>query len=180
MVYFRAHRAGVVADGKWSGGGEQASTPAKVNLTPSGERPDVIRSSDGGVKGGVMAHTVLVVDDHPPTVQLVRTALEGLGMEIRTASNGAEGLLAVNEEKPDLIILDVMMPVLDGFQTLEILQQSEETDKIPVIMLTARSSDRDVAHGWRSGVTSYLTKPFSIDQLVALVQRILESTANIA
>jgi DNA-binding response OmpR family regulator len=127
-----------------------------------------------------MARKVLVVDDHPSTVQLIRTALEGLDMEARTASNGAECLLAVDQEKPDLIILDVMMPVMDGFQTLQILQQSKETESIPVIMLTARSSDRDVAHGWRSGVTSYLTKPFSIDQLVTLVQRILESTANLA
>jgi len=127
-----------------------------------------------------MAHKVLVVDDHPPTLQLVKTALGGLGMEVRTAGNGAECLLAVDEEKPDVIILDVMMPVMDGFQTLQILQQSKETEKIPVIMLTARSSDRDVAHGWRSGVTSYLTKPFSIDQLVTLVQRILESMANLA
>jgi len=127
-----------------------------------------------------MAHKVLVVDDHPPTLQLVKTALGGLGMEVRTAGNGAECLLAVDEEKPDVIILDVMMPVIDGFQTLQILQQSKETEKIPVIMLTARSSDRDVAHGWRSGVTSYLTKPFSIDQLVTLVQRILESMANLA
>jgi DNA-binding response OmpR family regulator len=128
----------------------------------------------------MMAHKVLVVDDHPPTLQLVKTALGGLGMEVRTAGNGAECLLAVDEEKPDVIILDVMMPVIDGFQTLQILQQSKETEKIPVIMLTARSSDRDVAHGWRSGVTSYLTKPFSIDQLVTLVQRILESMANLA
>jgi len=128
----------------------------------------------------MMARKVLVVDDHPPTVQLIRTALEGLDMEACTASNGAECLLAVDQEKPDLIILDVMMPVMDGFQTLQVLQQSKETESIPVIMLTARSSDRDVAHGWRSGVTSYLTKPFSIDQLVTLVQRILESMANLA
>jgi len=127
-----------------------------------------------------MARRVLVVDDHPPTVQLIKTALEGLEMEVRTAGNGAECLLDIDQEKPDLIILDVMMPVMDGFQTLQILQQSKENADIPVIMLTARSSDRDVAHGWRSGVTSYLTKPFSIDQLVTLVQRILESTPHLA
>jgi len=127
-----------------------------------------------------MARKVLVVDDHSPTVQLIRTALEGMDMEVRTATNGAECLLAVDQERPELIILDVMMPVMDGFQTLQVLQESEENAEIPVIMLTARSSDRDVAHGWRSGVTSYLTKPFSIDQLVTLVQRILESTRNLA
>jgi CheY-like chemotaxis protein len=124
-----------------------------------------------------MAQTILVVDDHLPTVQLIRTALEGLGMEVRTATNGAECLLSIHEQRPDLVILDVMMPVMDGFQALDVLQQSKETQEIPVIVLTARSSDRDVARAWRSGVTSYLTKPFSIDQLVTLVQRVLEGSA---
>jgi len=122
-------------------------------------------------------HTVLIVDDHPPTVQLIKSAVEGLGVAALTAANGAECLLAVNGRRPDLIILDVMMPVMDGFQTLEILQQSADTKDIPVIMLTARSADADVAHGWRSGVTSYLTKPFAVEQLVALVRRVLEGTA---
>jgi DNA-binding response OmpR family regulator len=121
---------------------------------------------------------VLVVDDHPPTLQLIRSSLEGQGLRVRTAMNGAAALLAIDEERPDLVILDVMMPVLDGFQTLDALQSSEETRDLPVIMLTARSSDRDVAHGWRSGVTSYLTKPFSIDQLLKLVERVLEGIAQ--
>lgn len=125
-----------------------------------------------------MPRKVLVVDDHPPTVQLISTALSGMEMEVTTASNGAEGLLAAHETKPDLIILDVMMPVLDGFQTLDVLQKTPETESIPVIMLTARSADLDVARGWRSGATSYLTKPFSIDQLVTLVQRILEGAKD--
>jgi DNA-binding response OmpR family regulator len=123
-----------------------------------------------------MAHSVLVVDDHPPTVHLIKSALEALEMQVSTAANGAEALLAIDRDPPDLIVLDVMMPVMDGFQVLQVLQQSEETKEIPVIMLTAKSSDRDVAHGWRWGVTSYLTKPFSIDSLVALVRRVLEST----
>jgi len=126
-----------------------------------------------------MARQVLVVDDHQPTLQLIRSALEGLGLKVRTAGNGAEALLAVDEEKPDLVILDVMMPVLDGFQTLKVLQESPETQELPVIMLTARSSDIDVAHGWRSGVTSYLTKPFSLDQLVSMVRRVLEAVTPV-
>jgi len=109
-------------------------------------------------------------------VDLIKSALEALDMQISTADNGAEALLSVNREAPDLIILDVIMPVMDGFQTLQVLQQSDETKEIPIIMLTAKSSDRDVAHGWRWGVTSYLTKPFSIDSLVALVRRVLENT----
>lgn len=121
---------------------------------------------------------VLVVDDHPPTLQLIRSSLEGHGLRVRSATNGAAALLSVHEERPDLVILDVMMPVLDGFQTLDALQNREETKELPVIMLTARSSDRDVAQGWRSGVTSYLTKPFSIDQLLKLVERVLEGVAQ--
>ncbi len=126
-----------------------------------------------------MACRVLVVDDHQPTVQLIRSALEGMGLEVRTASNGAEGLLAVYQEKPDLVILDVMMPVLDGFQTLKVLQESPETRGLPVIMLTARSSDIDIARGWRSGVTSYLTKPFSLDHLASMVRRVLQAVAPV-
>jgi DNA-binding response OmpR family regulator len=126
-----------------------------------------------------MDHDVLVVDDHPPTVQLVRTALTEHGINVRTAENGAECLIAVDEQRPDAIILDVMMPVMDGFQALRLLQETEGTRDIPVIMLTACSSDRDVVHGWRSGVTCYLTKPFSIEHLVSMVRRVLD-TAGLA
>ena len=121
----------------------------------------------------------MVVDDHIPTLQLVKSALEGEGMQVRTVGNGAEALLAIHEERPDLVILDVMMPVMDGFQTLHVLQQSEETREIPVIMLTARSSDLDVAHGWRSGAASYLTKPFSLDQLIAMAKRVLDASSPV-
>ncbi len=124
--------------------------------------------------------TVLVVDDHPATLQLVKSALEGLGMEVETAGNGAECLIAASRRRFGLIILDVTMPVMDGFQALQVLQQSEETKDIPVIMLTARADDSDIAFGWRWGVTSYLTKPFSVEHLIALVRRVLEGAAQVA
>jgi CheY-like chemotaxis protein len=127
------------------------------------------------MRGEGMNHRILVVDDHLATVELVKSALERTGVSVRTAANGAECLLAVAAERPDIIILDVLMPVMDGFQTLDVLQQSEQTRSIPVIMLTGKSSDEDVARGWQSGVTSYLTKPFSIDQLISVVTRVLES-----
>lgn len=122
--------------------------------------------------------SVLVVDDHAPTVHLVRSALEGLGLEVATAANGAECLLEVSKQRPDLIVLDIVMPVMDGFQALHVLQQSEELKDIPVIMLTARSEDVDVAYGWKLGVSSYLTKPFSVEHLVALVGRVLDGVAE--
>jgi len=122
---------------------------------------------------------VLVVDDHSATVDLIRSALEILGMEVGTAGNGAEGIVAIHKRRPDVIILDVMMPVMDGFQTLQVLHESKEHRDIPIIMLTGRSDDVDIAYGWRWGVTSYLTKPFSVDHLVALVQRVLEGAAHV-
>jgi len=120
------------------------------------------------------ALSVLVVDDHPATVELVKSALEELGMEVETAENGAECLLAVSRKRPGLIILDVVMPVMDGFQALQVLQESPETRGIPVIVLTAKSDDADVSYGWSHGITSYLTKPFSVEHLVTLVRRVLE------
>ncbi|MFB3880355.1 MAG: response regulator [Armatimonadota bacterium] len=117
---------------------------------------------------------VLVVDDHPATVELVQSALESMGMEVHTASNGAECLLALSRQRPDLIILDVVMPVMDGFQTLQVLHQTPETRDIPVVMLTARSEDEDVANGWKWGAISYLTKPFAVEHLSTLVRRVLE------
>lgn len=124
--------------------------------------------------------SVLVVDDHPATVELVKSALEGMGMEVETAENGAECLLAVSRKHPGLIILDVVMPVMDGFQTLQVLQQSPQTRNVPVIMLTGKADDTDVTYGWSHGVTSYLTKPFSVEHLVALVRRVLEGAAAVA
>jgi two-component system alkaline phosphatase synthesis response regulator PhoP/two-component system response regulator VicR len=124
-----------------------------------------------------MPKRVLAVDDEPGTLHLIRMALEGHGLEVATAANGAECLLAV-QQPPDLIILDVMMPVLDGFQTLRALRENEATKHLPVIMLTARSQDHDVVRGWMSGVDMYLTKPFEVKQLLTAVDRILEVTGT--
>ena len=95
-------------------------------------------------------------------------------IEVTAAANGAECLLAVHAQYPDLIILDVMMPVLDGFQTLRLLKEKPATASIPVIMLTVRGSDAEVLQGWSDGVDLYLTKPFETSELIASTQRLLE------
>ena len=120
-----------------------------------------------------MAKRVLVVDDHPPTVQLIRTALEGMGLEVESAGNGAEGLLAIQQRPPDLVILDVMMPVMDGFQTMQVLRSDAKTENLPILLLTARSADADIARGWSSGASCYLTKPFQLAELASVVKRML-------
>ena len=125
-----------------------------------------------------MAKRILVVDDEPATVKMVQLVLEGEGCEVTTASNGTECLQKVTSNRPDLIILDVAMPVLDGFETLRALRQDAATQDLPVIMLTARTADEDVVRGWSTGVDLYLTKPFSIDELLTAVRRILAATEH--
>ncbi len=122
-----------------------------------------------------MAKQVLVVDDHPPTVRLIQNALEQEGFSVTTATNGAECLIAVHENRPDLVVLDVIMPVMDGFQTLRVLRESAKTKKLPVVILSIRDSDKDVLEGWRVGADLYLTKPFRLDDLIAAVRRVLET-----
>ncbi|MDQ2799737.1 MAG: response regulator [Armatimonadota bacterium] len=119
-----------------------------------------------------MARKILTCDDEKHIVRLIQVNLERQGYEVVTAYNGAEALEAVAAEKPDLIVLDVMMPEMTGFEVLEELKKNPETENIPVIMLTARSQDADVLRGWQSGVECYLTKPFNPMELIAFVKRI--------
>ena len=118
---------------------------------------------------------VLVVDDERHIVRLVQVNLERQGYEVLTAYDGVECLEKAKAEKPDLIILDVMMPRMDGFEALQRLKSDPETGQIPVIMLTARAQDRDVLQGYQYGADLYLTKPFSPLELISLVKRVFES-----
>jgi two-component system alkaline phosphatase synthesis response regulator PhoP/two-component system response regulator VicR len=118
---------------------------------------------------------VLVVDDERHIVRLVQVNLERQGYEVLTAYDGVECLEKAKAEKPDLIVLDVMMPRMDGFEALQRLKSDPETNHIPVIMLTARAQDRDVLQGYTYGADLYLTKPFSPLELISLVKRVFES-----
>ena len=91
-----------------------------------------------------------------------------------TAFDGREALEKVASECPDLIVSDVMMPYLDGFELLRTLRKNPTTREIPIILLTAKAMDADVTAGWQSGADCYLTKPFNPGELVAFVKRILE------
>ncbi len=118
---------------------------------------------------------VLVVDDERHIVRLVQVNLERQGYEVLTAYDGVECLEKAKSERPDLIVLDVMMPRMDGFEALQRLKSDPETSHIPVIMLTARAQDRDVLQGYQYGADLYLTKPFSPMELLSLVRRVFES-----
>jgi len=121
------------------------------------------------------AKKILVVDDEQHIVRLVEVNLVRAGYEVVKAYDGVEALEVVDREKPDMVVLDVMMPRMDGFETLKQLQANPRTQSIPVIMLTAKAQDADIFKGWSSGVSSYLTKPFNPRELLTFVQRIFQA-----
>ena len=122
-----------------------------------------------------MPKRILVVDDEPHIVRLVQVNLQREGYEVLTAYDGVDALEKVANEKPDMVVLDVMMPRMNGFEVLKKLKADDETRDIPVIMLTAKAQDADVFRGWQSGVDSYLTKPFNPMELLTFVRRIFQS-----
>lgn len=113
---------------------------------------------------------ILVVDDEPGIVDIARANLEGLGYRVISAGNGLEALELIRQESPDLVILDILMPEVDGWDVLERVEANPEMAGIPIIMLTARASDEDVLRGLESGAVEYMTKPFYPQELVAAVK----------
>jgi two-component system KDP operon response regulator KdpE len=113
---------------------------------------------------------ILVVDDEPRMIQFIRMNLELERYRVLQASNGLQALDKVRDELPDLVILDVMMPDLDGFETLRILR---ETSDVPVIMLTVKAEEDDIVRGLKLGADDYVTKPFSPRELSSRVEALL-------
>lgn len=118
---------------------------------------------------------VLVVDDQPHIVRLIQVNLEKEGLEVATASDGVEGIQRVRQLKPDLVILDVIMPRKDGFEVLREIKTDPELSETPVIMLTVKTHNADIVEGLREGAELYLPKPFHPKELVSLVKRVLET-----
>ncbi len=116
---------------------------------------------------------ILVVDDEPHIVKLVAFALERNGHEVFQAADGVAGLQVAAEEQPDLILMDVMMPVMTGFDALERLKEDPETSDIPVVMLSAKSQHYEQAEGLRRGALQYICKPFTPRDLAETVNTIL-------
>lgn len=117
---------------------------------------------------------ILVVDDEPHLVKLVRSNLEAQHFKVITAMDGVSGLAMVEKEGPDLVILDIMMPGVDGF---DVLQKVREFSSVPVIMLTAKDQDVDVVKGLQLGADDYVKKPFSVHELLARVEAVLRRAA---
>jgi len=116
---------------------------------------------------------ILVIDDEAPIRLLCRVNLEAAGMEVREAEDGIVGLAAARDDRPDAILLDVMMPGMDGWQVLEELLGDAQTQDIPIVFLTARAEIRDQARGLELGGVDYVTKPFNPLELAPLVEDVL-------
>jgi len=121
-----------------------------------------------------MAKKILIVDDEPDVLLLCHVNLEFEGYEVMDAQSGEEALGRISEEPPDLVLLDVMMPGMDGWQVLEEIKSNPQTKHIPVMMLTAKAQERDQIRGWSGGVVDYVTKPFNPIALSQSVRRALD------
>jgi two-component system, OmpR family, alkaline phosphatase synthesis response regulator PhoP len=117
---------------------------------------------------------VLVIDDEAPIRLLCRVNLEAERMDVLEAADGPSGLDVARQERPDIILLDVMMPGLDGWRVAEQLLEDDRTNEIPIIFLTARAEFRDRARGLDIGGVDYVTKPFNPLDLAPLVRQLLE------
>jgi len=120
-----------------------------------------------------MVKKIVLAEDEPQIARLIEFKLKKEGYEVTWKENGEEALKAIKADKPDLILLDVMMPVMDGYEVLRRLKEDENLKSIPVVMLTARAQEKDVVKGIDLGAEDYITKPFHPAELLARVKRIL-------
>jgi DNA-binding response OmpR family regulator len=125
-----------------------------------------------------MAERVLVVDDHPAMIRLIADALTGAGYAVISAEDGQAGLVAVGEHHPDLVILDLSLPVMTGLQVLRALRNQAETQGLPVIVLTGRDGAADTLDCWMGGADRYLVKPCSMEELLEAVRQMLGEPAQ--
>ena len=124
-----------------------------------------------------MAKRILVVDDDENILSLERTILEQKGFAVTTADSGAEALEVLGKEDFDLVLLDVMMPEIDGFTVCRRIKEEPRTKEIPVIFLTAKGGGEALAEGFESGAIMYINKPFTANKLLTIVNTMLEPPA---
>src|SRR5436190_1611530 len=152
----------------------QGSAEASIGSSPhsrSSQEPPRFRDDSGLMSESPEAHRVLVVDDEPNIADVVTMALRFQGCEVETAGTGAEAISAVSDFKPQLIVLDVMLPDMEGFDVAKRL--GAQRARVPIIYLTARDATEDKIRGLTLGGDDYVTKPFSLEELIARVRSVL-------
>ena len=117
---------------------------------------------------------ILIVDDSPSQLMGIRRIVEKLGHEAITAEDGAEGVDKARSEQPDLVLMDVVMPNLNGFQATRAITRDPATRHIPVIMVTTKDQETDRVWGMRQGAKAYLSKPFSESELAEMIAKVLD------
>lgn len=120
---------------------------------------------------------ILIADNDPANVQLLKDICQAENFEVQVATDGQDTLTCIKADPPDLVLLDVMMPQLDGFEVLEKLRHEPETRLLPVILITAVSDDDSIRQGYRLGANDYITKPFKIAELVARINALIQASA---
>ncbi len=121
-----------------------------------------------------MDKIVLIIEDSPDTLELLRRVVENSGFKSLVASDGEKGYRYAIEHKPDFIILDRLLPFMDGLTICKKLKNNPETEDIPIMFLSILDSEKDIVEGLKAGADDYMRKPFSPDELVARIERILE------
>jgi DNA-binding response OmpR family regulator len=121
---------------------------------------------------------ILVVDDDPDIRTLIRLTLESYGYSVREAGDGLQALDAINEHAPDAMVLDVMMPKMDGYGVLREMRQREMAPQTKVLMLTCKTEERDFVRGWELGADDYRTKPFEPMELADYLQDLLHTSSE--
>jgi DNA-binding response OmpR family regulator len=116
---------------------------------------------------------ILLIDDHQTVFRLLAAIVRIRGYELLYAENGQQGIVKARAERPDLILLDVMMPDLDGFKVCRFLKEYEETRDIPVLFLTARGAESDLESGRQAGADGFMTKPFQTAEVLSQIERML-------
>jgi CheY-like chemotaxis protein len=122
----------------------------------------------------MMKRSILVVDDNADSVLIMRSMLETQGFEVATATNGPQALAELERRVPDVVLLDVMMPEMSGFEVCERIKTTHATSKVPVIMVTAKMQDDDLLSGYQHGADYYITKPCTAKQLLYGIGLVLD------
>ena len=123
-----------------------------------------------------MPPKILAIDDENDVLLIIKTALSGQGYEILTASNGYDGLAMAEDQKTDVILLDLRMPEMDGMEVLEQLRDNEKTQSIPVIVLTGISDKTKIREALDKGITYYIVKPFECQDLISKISLAIKSS----
>ena len=125
-----------------------------------------------------MGKVILVIDDEPRNVKLVRDLMEANGYTVIEASDGKQGVDTAITEKPDLILMDIMMPVMDGYEAMQLIKTNSATKEIPIIALTSYAMKGDSEKAFESGCDDYMSKPIDIHELLNMVKKYLNEKAT--